>query len=109
MGQKPENPPQSVIGAVIDLLRHGVVHKRVILMPDDAPPVSDLREVARALAAVGAAPMPDLIVEEDYAASRSQMVLYALLPLSAVPTAAAGWPQTDASGELSLCRRARLR
>lgn len=63
MGQEAQQPLQPWISVLIDMLRHLVVHEGIVLVADDAAGIGHLGDVARPLTFVGAAPVPDLIVE----------------------------------------------
>src|SRR5262249_6365603 len=54
-------------GVAVDVLGHLVVHERIIPVPDNSTGVAHLRHVARAVAAVRRAAVPDLVVEHRHA------------------------------------------
>src|SRR2546421_5649674 len=61
--QKTEQPLLSLVRAAIAVLGHLIVHEREIAVADDSAGVADLRHVANAVALVGGAAVPDLVVE----------------------------------------------
>src|SRR5579871_5845252 len=71
-GEEAEETFEAGIGVGIDVFRHLVVHKRIVLVPDEAAGVTHLCDIAHPVAEVWAAPMPYLIVEHDDAARLAQ-------------------------------------
>ena len=61
--EKAQQPLQPRVGVSVDVFRHLVVHKGIILMADDAAGVGDLGDVASTVTFVGTASVPNLIVE----------------------------------------------
>ncbi len=62
--QKTQQPLEARISTFVNVFGHLVIHKRKILVADEAARVGDLRHHARAARSVGRAPVPDLIVEK---------------------------------------------
>src|SRR5439155_6674980 len=58
--------------ARVAVLGHPVIHEGEVAMPDDASGIADLRHVAHAIAAVGRAAVPDLVVEHHHAPGRAE-------------------------------------
>ena len=54
---------ESGICVPVDVFRHGIIHKRWVLVSYQAAGVSDLGYEARTFAVVGTAPVPYLVVE----------------------------------------------
>ena len=63
MGQETQQPLQPRVGVLVDMFRHLVIHKGIVLVADDAPRISHLGDIARALTLVRATSMPHLIIE----------------------------------------------
>ena len=72
MRQKSQQTPPPLVGAAVDVLGHLVVHKGKKLVADDAAGIGDLGHIAGALALVGAAAVPDLVVEDRHRAGWSE-------------------------------------
>ena len=64
----------------IDMLGHGVVHKRIVFVTDEPPAIGDLRDVAAAIALIWSPSVPDLIVEHDDTTGFAEVVLHFVLP-----------------------------
>ena len=80
MIQKTGQAPESGICIAIDMLGHGVVHKRVVFVADEPSAIGDLRDVAAAIALIWSPSVPDLVVEHDYAAGFAEVVMDFVLP-----------------------------
>ena len=63
MIQKAKETAQTRVGVFVDMFRHLVIHKGIVLVADDAPRISHLGDIARALTLVRATSMPHLIIE----------------------------------------------
>jgi len=62
MIQEAKETAQTRVGVLVDMFRHLVIHKGIVLVADDAPGISHLRDIARALTLVRTTSMPHLIV-----------------------------------------------
>ena len=59
---------------------HGVVHKGIVFVADEPPAVSDLGDVAAAIALIWSPSVPDLVVEHDDTTGFAEVVMHFVLP-----------------------------
>ena len=62
-GKEAKQSFKSGICVLVDVFRHGVIHKRCVFVSDQAAAVSDLGYKARTFAVIGTASVPYLVVE----------------------------------------------
>ena len=63
MIQEAKETAQTRVGIFVDMFRHLVIHKGIVLVANDAPCISHLGDIAGALTLVRATSMPHLIIE----------------------------------------------
>ena len=73
MAEESEQAFESVIGVFVNVLGHLVVHEGIIFVPYNSTRVGDLGNVSVSCAVVGAASVPDLVVENGDAACFAQV------------------------------------
>ncbi len=63
------------------MLGHGVVHKGIVFVSNEPSAISDLGDVAAAIALIWSPSVPDLVVEHDYATGFTEVIMHFVLPL----------------------------
>ena len=105
MIKETEQPLQSGIRVLVDMLRHVIIHERIVFVANHAATISNLRDIAGSPATIFASVMPHLIVEHNDASGFPQVVTDFGPSIPCFQGRAAGWRRTDEIPESPRYRR----